>query len=69
MEQLAENTSTLLFSFKLYGYELVGPKTGVFTAMTLPWLELLVGLSLVGGIFIMGALLCSVAMAAAALGH
>jgi uncharacterized membrane protein YdcZ (DUF606 family) len=33
-------------------------------AMTLPWLELLVGLCLVGGIFVSGALLTSIGMAA-----
>ncbi len=32
--------------------------------MTLPWAELLVGICLVGGIFVSGALLVSIAMAA-----
>ena len=48
----------------VYSYELVGPKLGMFVAMTLPWLEVLVGICLIGGIFISGALLVSMAMAA-----
>jgi len=52
------------FLFSVYGYELFGPKTGMFVAMTLPWLEILVGICLVGGIFISGALSASVGMAA-----
>jgi len=47
----------------VYNYELVGPKLGMLTAIALPWLELLVGLCLVGGIFVSGALLASVGMA------
>lgn len=50
------------FLSSVYGYELVGPKAGMFAAMTLPWLELLVGICLVGGIFVGGALLVSIAM-------
>jgi len=52
------------FLSSVYNYELVGPKLGMLTAMTLPWLELLVGICLVGGIFVSGALLVSVGMAA-----
>jgi hypothetical protein len=52
------------FLSDVYGYELVGPKLGVLVAMTLPWIELFVGICLVGGIFIGGALLASVAMGA-----
>lgn len=52
------------FLSSVYGYELVGPKLGMLTAMTLPWLELLVGVCLVGGIFVSGALLASIGMAA-----
>jgi putative oxidoreductase len=52
------------FLSSVYSYELVGPKLGMFIAMTLPWLELLVGICLIGGIFISGALLASIAMAA-----
>ena len=48
----------------VYNYELVGPKLGVLVAMTLPWAELLAGICLVGGIFISGALLVSIGMAA-----
>jgi uncharacterized membrane protein YphA (DoxX/SURF4 family) len=52
------------FLSSVYNYELVGPKLGMLTAMVLPWLELLVGLCLVGGIFVSGALLASAGMAA-----
>ena len=52
------------FLSSVYGYELVGPKLGMFVAMTLPWLELFTGVCLVGGIFISGALLTSIAMGA-----
>lgn len=52
------------FLSSVYSYELVGPKLGMFVAMTLPWLELLVGICLIGGIFISGALLISIALAA-----
>ena len=52
------------FLSSVYSYELVGPKLGMFVAMTLPWAELLVGICLIGGIFISGALLVSIGMAA-----
>lgn len=52
------------FLSSVYSYELVGPKLGVLVAMTLPWAELLVGICLLGGIFVSGALLASIGMAA-----
>ena len=52
------------FLSSVYNYELVGPKLGMLIAMTLPWLELLVGICLVGGIFVSGTLLASIGMAA-----
>jgi len=52
------------FLSDVYGYELVGPKMGVLVAMTMPWLELFVGVCLVGGVFVGGALLASIAMGA-----
>jgi len=52
------------FLASVYSYELVGPKLGILVAMVLPWLELLVGVCLIGGIFISGALLASIGMAA-----
>jgi uncharacterized membrane protein YphA (DoxX/SURF4 family) len=52
------------FLSSVYKYELAGPKLGVLVAMVLPWLELLVGVCLVGGIFVSGALLVSIAMGA-----
>jgi putative oxidoreductase len=51
------------FLSSIYSYELLGPKLGMFVAMTLPWLELLVGICLVGGIFVSGALLVSIGLA------
>lgn len=48
----------------MYNYELVGPKLGLLVAMVLPWAELFVGICLVGGIFVSGALLVSIAMGA-----
>jgi len=51
------------FLGSVYSYELIGPKLGMLTAMTLPWLELSVGICLVGGIFVGGALLASIGMA------
>ena len=52
------------FLANVYEYELVGPKLGMLVTMTLPWLELLVGICLVGGVFVSGALLVCIAMAA-----
>jgi len=52
------------FLSSVYEYELVGPKLGMFVAMTMPWLELFTGVCLVGGIFISGALLTTIAMGA-----
>ena len=52
------------FLHDVYNYEIVGPKLGMLTAMTLPWAELLVGICLVGGIFISGALLVSIVLGA-----
>ena len=52
------------FLSSVYNYELVGPKLGLLTAMALPWVELLVGICLIGGIFVSGALLVSIGMGA-----
>ena len=51
------------FLHDVYNYEIVGPKLGLLVAMTLPWLELLAGICLLGGIFVGGALLVSAGMA------
>jgi hypothetical protein len=48
----------------VYGYEIVGPKLGMLVAMTLPWAELLVGVCLLGSIFVGGALLVTIGMGA-----
>ncbi len=47
----------------VYAYRLVGPVSGMLVAMILPWLELLVGSCLLGGVLVMGALLGCMAMA------
>jgi uncharacterized membrane protein YphA (DoxX/SURF4 family) len=52
------------FLSSVYNYELVGPKLGVLVAMVLPWAELFVGICLIGGIFVSGALLVSIALGA-----
>jgi putative oxidoreductase len=51
------------FLSNIYSYELIGPRLGMFVAMTLPWLELFVGICLIAGVFIGGALLVSIALA------
>ncbi len=48
----------------VYSYEIVGPKLGLAIAVILPWLELFVGICLIGGIFISGSLLASIIMCA-----
>jgi len=48
----------------VYNYEIVGPKLGLLVAMTLPWVELLTAICLLGGIFAVGALFVSIGMAA-----
>jgi uncharacterized membrane protein YphA (DoxX/SURF4 family) len=48
----------------VYNYELVCPGLGVAIAIVLPWLELFVGICLLGGIFITGAFLASIVMCA-----
>ena len=52
------------FLSSVYEFELVEPKLGMFVAMTMPWLELFTAICLVGGIFISGALLATIAMGA-----
>jgi uncharacterized membrane protein YphA (DoxX/SURF4 family) len=50
------------FLSSVYSYELAGPRLGLIVAIVLPWMELIVGICLVGGVFVGGALLVSVAM-------
>jgi hypothetical protein len=52
------------FLGEVYAYEIVGPKLGMLAAMVLPWAELLVGICLLGSIFVGGALLVSAGMGA-----
>ena len=48
-----------VFLTSIYEYELVGPKLGMLAGMLIPWLELFIGICLIGGIFIGGALLAT----------
>ncbi len=52
------------FLTNVYDYELVGARLGAFIAMTLPWLELVLGLCLISGLFVGGALLACVGLMA-----
>lgn len=53
------------FLASVYDYQLLGAKTGMFVAITLPWLELLLGVCLIAGLFAGGALLCTSLLLAA----
>jgi uncharacterized membrane protein YphA (DoxX/SURF4 family) len=49
----------------VYGYELLSPATGLAVAIVLPWLEVLLGVSILSGIFERGgALGCTILLAA-----
>ncbi len=50
------------FLASVYSYKLVGFQFGVAVAMVLPWVELFVGICLVGGILVTGALLASIGL-------
>jgi hypothetical protein len=47
----------------VYAYRLVGPSLGMIVAMVLPWMELIAGICLLGGLFVSGALLACMGMA------
>ena len=64
MSSLPKIRQPYAFLGSVYGYEIVGPKLGVLVAMVLPWVELFAGVCLVGGVFVGGALLASMAMGA-----
>lgn len=64
MSSLPKIRQPYAFLGSVYGYEVVGPKLGVLVAMVLPWVELFAGVCLVGGVFVGGALLASMAMGA-----
>ena len=50
------------FLSSVYGYEFTGPTLGLLVAVILPWIEFLVGVCLIGGIWVGGALLMSIVM-------
>ena len=52
------------FLGSVYGYQLVGPAFGLIVAMILPWLEVGIGICLVGGVLVAGSLLISIALSA-----
>ena len=47
------------FLFSIYQYQLVGPATGRVLAMTLPFIQLVIAVCLIGRVFVGGALLVS----------
>lgn len=51
-----------VFLGSVYEYEIVGPKFGILVAMALPWIELLVGVCMVGRILTKGAIVVAAAM-------
>jgi len=51
------------FLTDVYRYELVGPKLGLLIAIVLPWLELIVGVCLLGSVLAAGAFLAAVVLA------
>jgi len=52
------------FLWSVYDYELVGRTAGVFVAWCIPWLELVVGVMLVGGVMQCGASLLALILLA-----
>ena len=52
------------FLGSVYQYEMVGPKLGVFVATVLPWLEALLGVCLLGSVFVRGSLLLAAGLLA-----
>lgn len=52
------------FLSNIYGFEMVGPEFGVFLAVSIPWLEFVLAMLLLGDILASGALLLSAGMGA-----
>jgi putative oxidoreductase len=50
------------FLHAVYAYEIVGRQMGVLIAVLLPWLELIVGVALITGLFAAGAMLVCTGM-------
>ncbi len=50
------------FLFAVYDYEIVGPSFGLVVAFIVPWVELILGLCLLFGIFRYGAFLLSITL-------
>jgi hypothetical protein len=51
-----------VFLGNVYDYEIVGPRFGILIAMVLPWVELFVGMCLLGNILTKGAILIATGM-------
>ena len=47
------------FLYSIYDYGILGPKAGLLTAITLPMIEILTGLFLIGGLLLSGSFLVS----------
>src|SRR5437016_2657955 len=52
------------FLSAIYGYELVGPRTALFVAVTLPWLELIIAICLLARIGLKGSMFLAFLLAA-----
>ena len=52
------------FLASVYNYQLVGPTLGLVAAMMLPWIEVIIGICLLGGVLVPGALAISIALGA-----
>lgn len=51
-----------IFLGNVYDYEIIGPKFGILIAMVLPWVELYVGICLIGNLLTKGAILIATGM-------
>jgi len=51
-----------IFLGNVYDYEIVGPQFGILIAMTLPWIELFLGVCLLGNLLTKGAILIATGM-------
>ncbi|HEY1683588.1 MAG TPA: MauE/DoxX family redox-associated membrane protein [Tepidisphaeraceae bacterium] len=52
------------FLDNVYGYQLVQPKMGILIASVLPWLELIIAINLLVGVFVGGSLVVAVVLGA-----
>ena len=50
------------FLSAVYGYRMVGPETGLVIAAAMPWLEIVTGIGLIGGVWLSGAAVVAVCL-------